>query len=130
MKATIEAMQSKARNLANKKETAGTIHLVAVCKGEIKTLADARFYIARRSDGASPVYCSVWLSGPKGCTSGYGVASGYGYHKSSAALDAALRSAGFTLDCRIDGVGDGAIREALLACAKALGNKPRIYTFI
>ena len=46
---------------------------------------------------------------------------GYGYHKESAAIAAAIESAGISLDTDISGVGDGAIKEALSAIANALG---------
>jgi len=50
-----------------------------------------------------------------------GRAGGYGYHRTSAAAQEAIENAGITLAKRIDGVGDNAIDEALVAIAEALG---------
>lgn len=56
--------------------------------------------------------------------SGGDMASGCGYHKPSAALGSAIADAGIQLAESINGVGDGAMRDALLAIGKALGYKP------
>lgn len=113
---------SNARNLGGKKETTTTYTVVAVnANGGIDSVVESRFYVSRSGDGASPVYCSVWVSGPECSTSGYGSASGYGYHKASAALQSALESAGVTLSQPIDGRGSQLMSEALLAIATACG---------
>jgi hypothetical protein len=52
---------------------------------------------------------------------GWGMASGGGYHRVSAAMQAALDRAGIKLDKRIDGVGDRAMEDALRAIAAYLG---------
>lgn len=75
------------------KETVNTLRVCAVVKGEIKEVITARFYMGRSSQ-ASVVYCCLWVSG---VCSGYGTASGYGYHKESAALQEAIHSAGIEL---------------------------------
>ena len=67
---------------------------------------------------ASTCYACVWLSLPDSYAIGKGKASGNGYHKESAAVDAALSSAGITLEHRIDGVGESAIWGALAAIAE------------
>ena len=75
-----------------------------------------------RSRNASTVYCALWCHNREGngrSFSGAGSAGGYGYHKESAALDSAIRSAGISLDRRIRGVGDSAMRDALGAIARA-----------
>lgn len=54
---------------------------------------------------------------------GSGMAGGYGYHRPSQAAEEAIRNAGFELDKSIGGAGESAMREALLAIAKALGVK-------
>src|SRR5690606_3065831 len=95
--------------------------LVGVRDDRPVELAQARFWMARRSDGASPVYCSVWTYREGRHTAGHGRARGYGYHRQSAALAAALDSAGITLAEPIDGRGDGAMRDALLAVGVAMG---------
>lgn len=119
--ATITGNKSNARNLGGDKETIATAKLIAYADGKFVTVVDARWYQARSGDGSKPVYCSVWIGGHPASPSGYGRANGYGYHKASAALSSALDSAGVTLSERIDGVGDSAIRDALVAIGHACG---------
>jgi hypothetical protein len=65
------------------------------------------------------------LASAAGTTSlqGSGRAGGYGYHKSSAAAHDAIVNAGFVLSERIDGRGDSAVNDALLAIARCIGLK-------
>jgi len=86
-------------------------------------LIDCRIYMSYRSDGASPMYASIWIGDRQTQTylSGTGKASGYGYHKTSAAVQDALDSAGVKLALPIDGRGDSAVRDALQAICGALG---------
>lgn len=74
--------------------------------------------------------CCLWVFGIDAngkCTQGSGQAGGYGYHRPSEALKMAIQNAGFTLSADIGGVGETAMREALLAIAKALKiKKPAI----
>lgn len=71
--------------------------------------------------------CCLWVRGAGGqfdiCTQGSGHAGGYSYHRPSAAMQAAIDNAGFTLSKSIDGVGKSAMREAMLAIAKCVGVK-------
>ena len=128
MKATIPAGVGpfNGRNYGAEKETIGAIRVIAYHQGEFATPVDIRVY-SGRSSSASRVYCTVWLQSTAAASpymkerSGSGHASGGGYHKASAALSAALSSAGVTLDSDIDGRGDSAMREAAEACARALG---------
>lgn len=90
------------------------------------TLIDCRVYMSYRSDGASPMYASIWIRNPidpagERSYSGTGKASGYGYHKASAAIGDAIESAGLKLSQPIDGRGDQAVRDALQAICSALG---------
>ena len=87
-------------------------------KGTFKTLVDVRFYQVKNG---SVVYCIVWISGDNKYGRGVGRAGGYGYDKSSAALGSAISDAGITLSQSIDGVGESAEREAILAIGEALG---------
>lgn len=99
MKATLTKTAENARNMEPEKERVNTLRVVSRILGTdkgLQTVCEARFYMARRSDGASPVYCGLWVSGAQ-WTSGHGRASGYGYHKESAALQAAIDSAGIKL---------------------------------
>lgn len=90
-------------------------------KGGMFSAVDLRFYSVGR-DGMSPVYACVWINGKgQGCTSGGGKASGCGYHKASAAAQAAFESAGVTLSEPIDGRGDTAIEDALKAVCETMG---------
>jgi len=75
------------------KEITNTLNVYTVVKGEIKEVITARFYMGR-SASASVVYCCLWINN---VCSGKGNAGGYGYHKESAALQAALTSAGIEL---------------------------------
>jgi hypothetical protein len=54
-------------------------------------------------------------------TRGSGTAGGGGYHKQSAAAQAAINNAGFELSLPIDGRGEGMMRDAVLAIADAIG---------
>ena len=99
-----------------------------------KCLLELRIYMGR-SKSASTVYASLWVHGDR-WTAGSGSASGYGYCKYSAAAQGAIDSAGvklygtaynsqgevnFDRPCDIGGVGETAIKTALLAIGQALG---------
>ena len=103
-------------------------------------IVEARFYVGRRRQ-ASRVYCTLEvITDRSGLRRAVGWAGGSGHHKQSAALQAAITNAGYTLHgdvyalrdseltplereealekkAFVDGVGDGAIRLALLAIA-------------
>jgi hypothetical protein len=81
---------------------------------------DCRLYMGRSSN-SSVVYCCIWVAGKGLYFSGSGHAGGYGYDKRSAAVGDAIHSMGIKLEKDISGVGDGAVREGLLAIASALG---------
>ena len=140
--ATITPTPGTATNYAGTKELVNSMCIVASVGGKLKTVVDARFYMARKSNAASPVYCSVWIDGNSTHFSGSGKASGYGYHKESVALQAALDSAGVSLFgdvygrerkttlADIGGVGESAMRAALLAVAVAVGADITQHIFI
>lgn len=119
MKATLPPegtpAKSHGENMSPQKETIKTLTVVALLDGRIRTLVDARLYMGR-SNSASTVYASFWVSGGD-YLSGHGEASGYGYCKKSAALGSAIRAAGIELSKSINGVGEGAMEDALLAIA-------------
>ena len=116
-------------------------------------IVDCRVYMSHGRN-AGTVYASLWVNNIKeakrpvgwtyGSTSGNGKAGCYGYHKESAAVAAAIRSAGIELygspysspvngdtpkqtrallkkRAHIGGCGDGSVRCALLAIAYAAG---------
>lgn len=83
-----------------------------------------------RSRNATRVYCSIWVNVPQFHQAkrtpvtyfgGHGFAGGCGYDKKSAALAAAIDSAGIKLSQDIDGRGDSAVREAIRAIGDACG---------
>ena len=117
MKATIGKQVSSAVNYGDKKELIKTFNLIT---DELKEIITVRCYMGR-SASASTVYASIWINSPGYHSSGKGKASGYGYHKGSAAIGAAIESAGIGLSKDISGVGNGAIHEALGAIAEAMG---------
>lgn len=126
---------SNARNYGGEKERVSSYTVVGKKGRELCALVEARFYMGR-SSSASTVYCSLWVSGEQYC-SGTGKAGGYGYHKESAALAAAIESAGIKLTganyahyegrvdykkpARISGCGTGSMETALKAIARAAG---------
>ena len=114
------AARSNGKNLSRQKEMVSAMSAVAAVNGKMREVVVARWYMARKSDGAPPVYASIWVYGAGFDISGSGRATGYGYHKASAALSSAIDSAGITLSERIDGCGDGAVRDALKAIARAI----------
>ena len=120
MKAQIVNTQSNAVNYGNKKELVNSWSVIVNSEDGLKNIITARCCMGR-SANASTVYASIWVHGKDHQTSGTGKAGGYGYHKQSAAISEAIKSAGITLDKDISGMGDSAIEEALEAIAQALG---------
>ena len=114
------AARSNGKNMSGQKEMVSAMSAIAVINGKMREVVIARWYKARKSDGASPVYASIWTYGAGFDISGHGRATGYGYHKASAALSTAIDSARIVLSERIAGVGDGASRSALEAIARAI----------
>ena len=103
--------------------------VVALVDGELKHVIKS--LIKRPRDGAGRLRVVVWLINGNAQSMhgetyrhGCGIANGYGYHKASAAIGGALRAAGVTLDNDIDGRGDGAVDDALIATASAMLGKP------
>ena len=110
-----------ARNLWGDKIPLDCYHVCAIHNNEIKTYVTAHTYISKSTGHSGTVYASIWVSNH---TSGHGKASGYGYHKASAALQAAIDSAGITLDHPIDGRGNSPATDALIAIAIVAGADP------
>jgi hypothetical protein len=109
MRAKLPAVTvSNARNHDSDKETIQTLNVVALIKGHLRTVVTCRCYMGRSSK-ASSVYASIWVSmqpylsedksylGFRESTSGTGSAGGWGYHKSSSAIGAAISNAGIEL---------------------------------
>lgn len=87
---------------------------------QLNPVIDVRFLMAK-NPGASNVTCNFWVNMPGFSISGEGAAKGHGYCKLSASFYFALKQAGITLSEPIDGVGEGAIKDAMEAVANALG---------
>lgn len=113
-------------NYGCEKETHNVMHVVATTRDGMRQIITCRFY-SGRSSNSSVHYCSIWFTGKTLLYgSGTGEACGYGYHKDSAALDAALRASGVTLGYPIAGAGETAMHDALHALAAALGYRKTI----
>ena len=108
-------------NMGDKKETIKQMVLITHKAGEFKEPVTVRWYMSRSGDGASPVYCALWVRCSPCYVSGRGKAGGYGYHKASAAFQEACDSAGIELSQPVDGRGDSSVRDALYAVGAALG---------
>ena len=81
--------------------------------------------IIRTYQPGSVVYACVWTRGALGHSNGKGKAGGYGYCRTSAAIQEALESAGIQLQTPIDGRGFQAIEGAIDAIARAAGIRSR-----
>ena len=83
-------------------------------EGSIRRIVDVRFY--------GNVHCCIWIHDAEHdfYRSGGGQATGGGYHKESAAFSCALENA-LISNTGIDGVGDGAIENAVFAIMTELG---------
>jgi len=126
MKATFAPGEHRnGKNLGVFKEMVGSDVVIALKNKMIIEAVTARYYMGR-SRTASTVHATLWVHGAAD-RSGSGEADGYGYHKQSAALANAIRAAGIRLDKNIHGAGDSAIREALLAVARAAGYRGQMY---
>lgn len=124
---------------ADTKELAQTLNVVGYKAGELHEILTVRWYMAR-AKSASVVHCNIWVHGGA-YVSGSGHAGGYGYHKPSAAFQAAMDRAGIVLKadrnsgdqygrelgdrkpyiCHVDGCGDRSVDLACEAIARALG---------
>lgn len=129
MIANIEQLREGFKVRQNRKESGfyASYKGYAIDSKGITQFTDVRLYMPGRI-GSSPQYCCVWINSQTQYGSGGGRASGYGYHKASAAMEAALRDAGIVLYCDdgttieyIGGVGDTAMNTAIKAIGVALG---------
>ena len=116
MKATLGNEAKNAINYGDKKAMIRTYNVIT--EG-LENIITVRCYMGRSKE-SSTVYASIWIDTPCYHSSGKGKASGYGYHKSSAAIGEAIENAGITID-PIHGRGESAIEDALKAIAAALG---------
>jgi hypothetical protein len=121
MKATIAAGRDKFSIFHRREKTANFEEHVIINPVTCCAAVTARIYWGR-----TRCYCCVWVHGDN-YRQGSGYVDGGGYHMASAAVAVALANAGVTLSESIEGVGETAIRDALLATAEALGVESPIY---
>jgi len=95
----------------------GEISAIDVANGE--AIVSARIY---GSPAGSASYACVWILADPYYGHGGGRATGYGYHRPSAALQVAIGRAGVRLSEDIDGHGEEAMRNAVRAIAAAVAN--------
>lgn len=97
IKAQIVKKVENARRLDNKELVSAYSLIVRLPSGELREVVTVKCYMGR-SAIASVVYAVLWVRCADGhWTSGFGSAGGWGYHKESAALADAVRSAGIEL---------------------------------
>ena len=132
MEAIIRAQLRNGYNYSNEKELISSWSVVGKIKEELREIVAVRCYMGR-SRNASTVYAAIWVNGAGIYTSGKGSAGGHGYHKISAAVGEAIKSAGIELydnpygvQQYIDGIGNEAIEEAITAIAKAAGSQDEL----
>ena len=128
-KATIDATYKPANVGAWRDSAEHYKSVVALVDGELKHVIKSLIKPPR--DGAGRLRVVDWLINGNSQSMhgetyrhGCGIANSYGYHKASAAIGDALRAAGVTLDDDINGRGDGAVDDALIATASAMLGKP------
>lgn len=87
---------------------------------ELRSVVTLRIYATK-----SRHYACVWINGDREDhhRNGSARAGGYGYHRASQAAECALMNCGFRFSKPIGGTGEQSIREAVLACAAAIGFK-------
>lgn len=124
------------------KPVVGTASLVAMVNGGLRGVITIKVYMSP-SHQASMVYACFWLRASDGTWySGKGSAGGYGYHKDSAAIAAAVSDAGIELygspysnaegdvdmkqRCYFGGTGSSAYPDIFKAIARAAGYRGRM----
>lgn len=116
-KSNIYAISEVAKNVRDKQALLHQFTVLGEDENGIREKVVARLYASLRP-GANKITCILWTNGAHNANAS-GSASGYGYHKSSAALASAIENAGIKLSENIHGCGNDAMREALLAIARA-----------
>lgn len=136
IKASVIKKQDNARRPDNKELVSACSLVVRLPSGELREVVTARCYMGR-SASASVVHAVIWVRCADGeWTSGSGSAGGYGYHKESAALADAVKSAGIELkdldrtdrpDRRFDfaGTGESYYPQVFESIARAAGYRGR-----
>ena len=110
-------IKEAAFNARDKQALLHQYSVLAETENGIREIVIARLYASLRRD-ANRITCILWTNGRHNANAS-GLASGYGYHKGSAALADAIRNAGIKLSEDIAGRGNEVMSEALLAIARA-----------
>lgn len=136
IKAQIVKKQDNSRRPDNKELVSAYSLIVRMASGELREVVRVKCYMGR-SASASVIHAVMWVKCADGhWTSGSGSARGYGYHKESAALADAVKSAGIKLkdldrtdrpDRWFDfgGTGTSYYPQVLEAIARAAGYRGR-----
>jgi hypothetical protein len=119
LKVKIVAKRQNARNLSEEKELLKYWEVIGISKVMPVSIITAHCWGSRGSRWTGKLHVSVWIHDAILYTSGYGTAGGSGYHKVSAAMEMALKSAGVELSESLN--GDTAIEDALRAIAESRG---------
>lgn len=120
MKITKFEPQEKGINIRHRKEKnfVECYEVVQFVNGRFKQPISVRIYAT-----AQKTFCCIWVYHNKYRTSGSGISEGYGFHRSSEAVEFAFQAAGIKLDTDINGAGDGALKEAIETLAIYIGCK-------
>lgn len=124
MKADISGLRETEKSYA-RRDNGFWREIAAIDPATGRAVVTARFYWP-----GSIAYCALWINGPGKWGRGNGKAGGYGYHKESAALAAAISDAGIALSERIDGRGDSVMTDACEAIARAVTGKRRVIVHV
>lgn len=136
IKASIVKKESNARCPDNKEIVSAYSLVVRLPSGEMREVITVRCYMGR-SASASVVYAVLWVCCADGhWTSGSGSAGGYGYHKESAAIADAVKSAGIELQdldrtdrkdrwFALGGTGESYYPQVFESIARAAGYRGR-----
>ena len=135
IKAQIGKKQENAKRPDNKELVSAFSLVVRLPSGELREVITVKCYMGR-SASASVVHAVMWVKCADGhWTSGSGSAGGYGYHKESAAIADAIKSAGIDLQdlendrkdhwFDLSGTGDSYYPQVFEAIARAAGYRGR-----
>ena len=114
-----KGISRKKFDVISTKTYVGQYTTLLVSPDVIKEVCTLKLYCDKNGSNVHALFWLYrWDNGARNQYVGYGKAGGWGYHKASAAAAYSFESAGINLSEALDGRGDGAIRDALLAIAK------------
>ena len=135
IKAHIVKKAENAKRPDNKELVSAYSLVVRLPSGELREVITVKCYMSR-SASASVIHAVLWVKCADGhWTSGSGHAGGYGYHKESAAIAEAIKSAGIELQdlendrkdhwFDLSGTGGSYYPQVFEAIARAAGYRGR-----